>query len=51
MIFEIPIVLIDKETGEPIDVTAVIDTVSRETLHRPSHHPTETVLVEEEPDG
>ena len=51
MILELPIKLIDKESGETIPVTAIIDTVTRETIHRPSHHSADSVLVEEEPDG
>lgn len=51
MIFELPITLIDQDTKQPVTVTAVIDTVTRETLHRPLHHPSGTILVEEQPDG
>ena len=47
MIIELPKKLIDKESGEPVEVTAVIDTVSRETIHRPI----ESSLLEDEPDG
>ena len=35
MIFELPITVIDHETGEPREVTAIINHITRETTHMP----------------
>ena len=50
-IFELPITLIDSETGKPVAATAIINTVTRETVHRMENQGADTVLFEEEPDG
>ena len=50
-IFELPITVIDPESGKTIKVTALINNVTRETTHLMSHQSADTVLLEEEPDG
>ncbi len=35
MIIKVPITLINKKTRNTVEVIAVIDTVKRETVHRP----------------
>ena len=50
MIHELEITVIDRETGMPRKVMAVINTVTRETTHLPVGHDASTILIEENPD-
>lgn len=50
MIYEMEITVIDPETTEPRKVVAVINTVTRETMHVPIGQGASTILIEENPD-
>ena len=50
MIIELPIAIIDHESGEPREVVAVINTATRETSHVPVGQGASTILIEENPD-